>query len=86
MATYAVVKTGGKQYIVKPNDEIVVDKVEGSVGDKIEVPALATFTEDGTVTLEDVSSNYVCLGLWGPKARKILEKVTMELFSSEYKL
>lgn len=51
MATYAVVKTGGKQYIVKPNDEIVVDKVEGSVGDKIEVPALATFTEEGKVTL-----------------------------------
>jgi len=34
--------------------------------------------EDGTVTLEDVGSNYVCIGMWGPKARKILEKVTGE--------
>jgi glycine cleavage system T protein len=32
--------------------------------------------EDGTVSIEDVSSSYACLGLWGPKARKILEKVT----------
>jgi 4-methylaminobutanoate oxidase (formaldehyde-forming) len=32
--------------------------------------------EDGSVAIEDVSSSYVCLGMWGPKARKILEKVT----------
>jgi glycine cleavage system T protein len=32
--------------------------------------------EDGTVSIEDVSSSYACLGLWGPKARRILEKVT----------
>ena len=33
---------------------------------------------DGTVTIEDVGSAYACIGLWGPKARKILEKVTMD--------
>jgi 4-methylaminobutanoate oxidase (formaldehyde-forming) len=32
--------------------------------------------EDGSVSIEDVSSSYTCLGLWGPKARTILEKVT----------
>ncbi len=32
--------------------------------------------EDGSVTLEDVSSSFACIGLWGPKARKILQKVT----------
>ncbi len=32
--------------------------------------------EDGSVTLEDVGSNYACIGMWGPKARKILEKAT----------
>lgn len=32
--------------------------------------------EDGSVTIEDVSSNYACIGMWGPKARTILEKVT----------
>ncbi len=40
--------------------------------------------EDGSasspkgVTIEDVGSNYACIGLWGPKARKILEKVTTD--------
>ncbi|MEW5941483.1 MAG: glycine cleavage T C-terminal barrel domain-containing protein, partial [Chloroflexota bacterium] len=34
--------------------------------------------EDGSVTIEDVASNYACIGLWGPKARKILEKTTMD--------
>jgi len=39
--------------------------------------------EDGSVTIEDVSSSYTCLGLWGPKARKILEKVTTHDVSNE---
>jgi len=32
--------------------------------------------DDGSVVLEDVGSNYACIGMWGPKARQILEKVT----------
>ena len=32
--------------------------------------------EDGSVRLEDVSSFYACIGMWGPKARQILQKVT----------
>jgi 4-methylaminobutanoate oxidase (formaldehyde-forming) len=32
--------------------------------------------EDGSVIIEDVGSSYACLGLWGPKARTILQKVT----------
>lgn len=32
--------------------------------------------EDGSVILEDVTSRYACIGLWGPKARTILQKVT----------
>lgn len=34
--------------------------------------------EDGSVTIEDVGSAYACIGLWGPKARTILEKVTSD--------
>lgn len=34
--------------------------------------------EDGSVTIEDVGSNYACIGMWGPKARTILEKVTTD--------
>ena len=32
--------------------------------------------EDGSVILEDVTSQYACIGLWGPQARTILQKVT----------
>ncbi len=39
--------------------------------------------EGGSVTIEDVSSNYACLGMWGPKARAILEKVTMDDVSND---
>lgn len=34
--------------------------------------------DDGSVTIEDVGSNYACIGMWGPKARKILEKITTD--------
>jgi len=32
--------------------------------------------EDGSVTVEDGTSTRACLGLWGPRARAILERVT----------
>src|SRR5436305_868194 len=31
---------------------------------------------DGTVSVEDVTSKYACLGLWGPRARDILQPLT----------
>ncbi len=33
--TYAVIKTGGKQYRVAPGDKLRVEKLPGSVGDAI---------------------------------------------------
>jgi len=39
--------------------------------------------DDGSVTLEDVSSKYACIGMWGPNARKILAKVTKDDVSNE---
>jgi 4-methylaminobutanoate oxidase (formaldehyde-forming) len=32
--------------------------------------------DDGSVQVEDVTSGYACLGLWGPKARDILQPLT----------
>ncbi|HNB52329.1 MAG TPA: FAD-dependent oxidoreductase [Anaerolineales bacterium] len=32
--------------------------------------------EDGSVVIEDVTSAYACIGMWGPRARTILQKVT----------
>ena len=34
---YAVIRTGGKQYRVSANDTIVVEKLEGEVGDAITI-------------------------------------------------
>jgi 4-methylaminobutanoate oxidase (formaldehyde-forming) len=39
--------------------------------------------EDGSVAIEDVSSSYACIGMWGPKARAILQKVTRDDVTNE---
>ncbi len=39
--------------------------------------------EDGSVALEDVTSRYACLGLWGPAARAILQPLTLADLSNE---
>ena len=38
--------------------------------------------EDGSVHVEDVTSKYACLGLWGPRARDILQPLTTADLSS----
>ncbi len=37
---YAVVKTGGKQYTVKPGDVIAVEKLPAEIGDTVELAAI----------------------------------------------
>ncbi|MEM7125739.1 MAG: FAD-dependent oxidoreductase [Chloroflexota bacterium] len=39
--------------------------------------------QNGTVVLQDVSNNYTALGLWGPNARRVLQKVTMADVSNQ---
>jgi glycine cleavage system aminomethyltransferase T/glycine/D-amino acid oxidase-like deaminating enzyme len=39
--------------------------------------------EDGSVVVEDVTSRYACLGIWGPRAREILQPVATADLSSE---
>ncbi len=48
MNTLAVIKSGGKQYIVKPGDVITVDKIDGDVGSKVELIKLANISTDGS--------------------------------------
>lgn len=47
MTTFAVVKTGGKQYLVKEGDEIVVDRLSNKEKDKVELETLMSFDEEG---------------------------------------
>jgi 4-methylaminobutanoate oxidase (formaldehyde-forming) len=39
--------------------------------------------EDASVRIEDVTSRYACLGLWGPRARDILQPLTTTDVSNE---
>ena len=52
MAKFAVVKTGGKQYIVQENQEIVVQRIPSVDEKELELPVLAIFdTELNTIQL-----------------------------------
>ncbi len=48
MNILAVIKSGGKQYIVKSGDVITVDKIDGDVGSKVELVKLANISTDGS--------------------------------------
>jgi glycine cleavage system T protein len=39
--------------------------------------------EDGSVTVEDVTSRYACLGIWGPRARDILQPLSAADLSND---
>ena len=39
--------------------------------------------EDGSVVVEDVTSRYACLGIWGPRAREILQPLSTADLSNE---
>jgi large subunit ribosomal protein L21 len=44
---FAVVKSGGKQYRVREGEELVVDRVNGEVGDSVELPVTLVADDDG---------------------------------------
>ena len=48
---YAIVSTGGKQYKVATDDVLNVEKIEGEVGTKVELPVL--FLNDGKKIITD---------------------------------
>ena len=55
----AVIKTGGKQYLVKKGDKIKVEKLVGEIGDKIEFSEVLFLGDEkevkvGTPFLKDV--------------------------------
>jgi len=46
MGKIAVVKTGGKQYLVKEGETIVVDRLPQKKGEVIDLPVLALFNNE----------------------------------------
>ncbi|MFQ3594904.1 MAG: 50S ribosomal protein L21 [Sphingomonadaceae bacterium] len=49
---FAVVRTGGKQYRVAPDDRIVVERLPGEAGDKVSLDVLLV-AEDGALKAAD---------------------------------
>jgi large subunit ribosomal protein L21 len=47
---YAVIATGGKQYRVKPGESLDVERLEGAVGDEVELPVVMVVDDGGEVT------------------------------------
>ena len=50
---YAIVKTGGKQYTVKPGDVFDVEKLPGEAGESVDLPVL--FLNDGSKIVTDAA-------------------------------
>ncbi len=48
---YAIVRTGGKQYQVSQGDKLRVEKIDGQVGDTIELEDVLMVVEDGNVNI-----------------------------------
>jgi large subunit ribosomal protein L21 len=48
---YAVIKTGGKQYRVAPNDKIQIEKLTGSAGDHVEFTEVLMVSNGGSVEI-----------------------------------
>ena len=44
---FAIVKTGGKQYRVAPNEKITVEKIEGEAGSKVTLDNVLFLQNDG---------------------------------------
>ena len=45
----AIIKTGGKQYIVSPKQKLKVEKLEGKEGDKVEFGEVLLFENDKVI-------------------------------------
>ena len=48
---FAVIKTGGKQYIIRPGDRIKVEKIEGEVGDIVEISEVLLVKKDEEIKI-----------------------------------
>src|SRR6185295_2167138 len=48
---YAVIKTGGKQYRVAANDKILIEKLDGAAGDRVNFTEVLMVSNGGTVDI-----------------------------------
>lgn len=73
--TYAVIRTGGKQYRVSPGDVFHVEMVEGDVGGEVEFTEVLAAANEGSVQIGHPlveGAKVTCKVLRQGKAKKIL--------------
>jgi large subunit ribosomal protein L21 len=74
MQTHAVILIGGRQYIVKEGDEVVVQNINKEPKDTLDLPILMTFNESdevevGAPELKKVAKAEVIENMKGDKIR-----------------
>ncbi len=75
MPKFAVIKAGGKQYLVKKNDEIVVDNLKAKEAASVELETLAIFDTDkekatlGAPLIKEKTKAKILKNLRGDKIR-----------------
>lgn len=47
MKNYAVIRTGGKQYLVREGDELIVDRLDEKEKNKVDLETLMIFDNEG---------------------------------------
>jgi len=57
---YAIIETGGKQYCVKPGDEVHIERIPTGVGEEVEISSVLMYGDEerlsvGTPTVENVT-------------------------------
>ncbi len=62
---YAVIATGGKQYRVEPGQQIAVERLDGAVGDRVELPAVMVVDGDDVVVGEALGGRTVTATITG---------------------
>lgn len=48
---YAIITTGGKQYKIEENKDIVVGRIEGKEGDKVTIDQINLLSDEGKVSI-----------------------------------
>jgi large subunit ribosomal protein L21 len=72
---YAIVKTGGKQILLSPGDKVKVEKIEGNVGDEIELSDVLMVKKDDDVIVGKPfvdGASVKCDIVWQGKGKKII--------------
>ncbi|MBI2355673.1 MAG: 50S ribosomal protein L21 [Candidatus Doudnabacteria bacterium] len=51
MAKQAVIETGGKQYLVSPNEKLIIEKLPGKAGDSVTFDKVLLVSDEGKFDL-----------------------------------